>query len=112
MDERAWLAERFEGMCQDSELPVGESPSAKYPWRECAWRRPGTGRERERCAGWPGARLPEVYARTDRPDAAFTEAEAEADAAGAEGDVSRLVAEWAAARQAVAGGVAGRAVRP
>ncbi len=46
-----------------------------------------------------GERLPEVYARADRPDAAF----AEADAAGAEGDVGRLVAEWDAARRAVAG---------
>lgn len=46
-----------------------------------------------------GERLPEVYARADRPDAAFTEAEP----AGAEGDVGRLVAEWDAARQAVAG---------
>ena len=39
-----------------------------------------------------------MYSRPDRPDAAFEEAEAE----GSERDSARLVAEWRAARRAVA----------
>jgi Protein of unknown function (DUF664) len=40
-----------------------------------------------------------LYSRPDRPDAAFEEAGAE----GAERDIACLVAEWQAARRAVAG---------
>jgi len=50
---------------------------------------------RRRAGGQP---LPEVYARDDRPDAAFEEA----TAAGAEDDYARLVAEQELCRQAVA----------
>jgi uncharacterized damage-inducible protein DinB len=46
-----------------------------------------------------GEQIPEVYARADAPGAAFEET----DADGAEADVDRLVAEWAACRAAVAG---------
>jgi uncharacterized damage-inducible protein DinB len=46
-----------------------------------------------------GQELPEVYAREDRPDAAFEEASAE----GAEDAFARLAEEWEQARKAVAG---------
>jgi uncharacterized damage-inducible protein DinB len=46
-----------------------------------------------------GQELPEVYAREDRPDAAFEEASAE----GAEDAFARLAEEWEQARRAVAG---------
>ncbi len=49
---------------------------------------------------WASAgQLPEVYARDDRPDAAFEEA----SAAGAEADYPRLAEEQDLCRQAVAG---------
>lgn len=51
---------------------------------------------RRRAGGQP---LPEVYARDDRPDAAFEEA----SAAGAEASYARLVEEQGLCRQAVAG---------
>jgi uncharacterized damage-inducible protein DinB len=46
-----------------------------------------------------GERLPKVYAREDRPDAAFDEA----DPSGAEEAFLRLTGEWDLAREAVAG---------
>jgi uncharacterized damage-inducible protein DinB len=46
-----------------------------------------------------GEQIAEVYARPDAPNSAFDEA----DARGAEVDVSRLVAEWEACRSAVDG---------
>ncbi|HEX5506023.1 MAG TPA: DinB family protein [Thermomicrobiales bacterium] len=46
-----------------------------------------------------GEDVPSLYARPDRPDAAFDEV----DPARAEADVAALVAEWEHCRQAVAG---------
>jgi hypothetical protein len=46
-----------------------------------------------------GEQIPEVYARRDAPNAAFDNAEA----SRAEADVSRLMAEWDASRNAVSG---------
>jgi Protein of unknown function (DUF664) len=46
-----------------------------------------------------GEQIPEVYARTDAPNAAFDDVEA----AVAEADIGRLMAEWDSSRLAVAG---------
>jgi Protein of unknown function (DUF664) len=51
---------------------------------------------RRRVGGLP---LPEAYARPDRPEAAFEDA----DPVSAEADLARLTAEWELCRQAVAG---------
>ena len=51
---------------------------------------------RRRAAGRP---VPDLYARADRPEAAFSEAAA----AGAEADYARLASEWELCRQAVRG---------
>ena len=51
---------------------------------------------RRRVGGLP---LPEAYARPDRPEAAFEDA----DPVSAEADLARLTGEWELARQAVAG---------